>query len=80
MATRVVGDRLQRPLSMRPTAERLAEGLRFSADMAALGHASTFIPKGIYRFRTQAEAEEQRIASLARGIAARAAAARGTKR
>jgi len=77
---RIVGDRVQRPLSLRPSAERLEEGLRFVAEMAALGNASTFIPKGVYRFRTQAEAEEQRIASLARGIAARSAAARAAGR
>jgi hypothetical protein len=70
---RIVGDRVQRPLSLRPSAERLEVGLRFVAEMAALGNASTFIPKGVYRFRTQAEAEEQRIACLARGMAARAA-------
>ncbi|MNC93498.1 hypothetical protein D3C83_101390 [compost metagenome] len=80
MVIRVVGTRVQRPLSLQPAADRLAEGSRFSADMAALGNASTFIPKGVYRFRTQAEAEEQRIASLARGIAARAAASRGAGR
>ena len=77
---RIVGDRVQRPLSLRPSAERLEEGLRFVAEMAALGNASTFIPKGVYRFRTQAEADEQRIAALARGMAARAAAARGAGR
>lgn len=54
--------------------------MRFVAEMAALGNASTFIPKGVYRFGTHAEAEEQRIACLARGMAARAAAARGAGR
>jgi len=77
---RIVGNRVQRPLSLRPSAERLAAGAHFSAEMAALGHASTFIEKGVYRFRTQAEAEEHRVASLARGIAARAAAGRGAGR
>lgn len=73
---RIVGDRVQRPISLRPSAERLEAGMLFVAEMAALGDASTFIPKGVYRFRTHAEAEEQRIAALARGMAARAAAAR----
>jgi hypothetical protein len=77
---RIVGDRVQKPLALRPTAERLEAGMRFVAEMAALGNASTFIPKGVYRFRTHAEAEEQRIACLARGMAARAAAARGAGR
>ena len=54
--------------------------MRFVAEMAALGDVSTCIPKGVYRFRTQAEADEQRIAALARGMAARAAAARGAGR
>ena len=70
---RIVGDRVQRPISLRPSAERLEAGMQFVAEMAALGNASTFIPKGVYRFRTHAEAEEQRISCLARGMAARAA-------
>lgn len=74
---RIVGDRVERPLSLRPTAELLAEGLRFIAESSALGGSSTYIPKGVYRFRTHAEAEEQRLACLARGIAARAARGAG---
>jgi hypothetical protein len=77
---RIVGDRVERPLALRPTAELFAEGLRFIAESSALGESSTYIPKGVYRFRTHAEAEEQRIACLARGIAARSAAARGAGR
>ena len=76
---RIVGDRVERPLALRPTAELFAEGLRFIAT-AALGGSSTYIPRGVYRFRTHAQAEEQRIACLARGIAARSAAARGAGR
>lgn len=70
---RIVGKRVERPLALRPTAELLAEGLRFIARSPAFGESSTYIPKGIYRFRTHAEAEEQRIACLARGLAARGA-------
>jgi hypothetical protein len=70
---RIVGNRVERPLSLRPTAELLEEGMRWVSDWAKLGNASTFIPKGVYRFRTHAEAEEQRISCLARGMAARAA-------
>jgi hypothetical protein len=77
---RIVGDRVDRPLALRPTAELLKEGLRFIAQSAAFGGSSTWIPKGVYRFRTHAEAEEQRIACLARAIAARSAAARGAGR
>jgi len=77
---RIVGERVQRPISLRPSAERLEAGMQFVAEMAALGNASTFIPKGVYRFRTHAEAEEQRISCLARGMAARAGAARGAGR
>lgn len=77
---RTVGDRVDRPLALRPTAELLKEGLRFIAQSPAFGESSTWIPKGVYRFRTHAEAEEQRIACLARAIAARSAAARGAGR
>ena len=69
---RVVGDRVEKPLSPRPTAELLEEGLQFIAQSPAFGESSTYIPKGIYRFRTHEEAEEQRMACLARGLAARA--------
>lgn len=70
---RIVGERVEKELSLRPTAELLEEGLRFVARSPAFGGSSTYIPKGIYRFRTHAEAEEQRISCLARGLAARAA-------
>lgn len=77
---RIVGDRAQRPILLQPSAERLEAGMRFVAEMAALGDVSTCIPKGVYRFRTQVEADEQRNAALASGMAARAAAARGAGR
>ncbi|MGH8765392.1 MAG: hypothetical protein ACRET8_06715 [Burkholderiales bacterium] len=70
---RIVGNRVERPLALRPTAALLEEGLRFIARSPAFGESSTYIPKGLYRFRTHAEAEEQRIACLARGIAGRGA-------
>jgi hypothetical protein len=76
---RIVGNRVERPLALRPTSELFAEGLRFIA-AAALGESSTYIPKGVYRFRTHAQAEEQRLACLARGIAVRSAAARAAGR
>ena len=77
MKQKTVGTRIEPPVLARPSAERLAAGAAFCEELTALGGASTFIPKGVYRFRSLAEAEAQRLDALARGLAARAAARRG---
>ena len=55
-----------------------AEGLRDAALQQSIGSAmalihSTGIAKGVYRFRTQQEADVQRLDALVRVIAANAA-------
>jgi hypothetical protein len=73
MAPRIIGNRRERPISAQPSAERLGAGTKFCSELAGLGNISTFVRKGVYRFRTHAQAEEHRIETLARGLAARAA-------
>ena len=46
----------------------LSEGARFSESFAALG-CSTFIPKGLHRFRTHEEANHHWRECIAQGIA-----------
>jgi len=64
---------------MQPSGELLLEGAAFCESIARLGATSTFIPKGVYGFATHEDAEAHRIACLARGLAARAAARRGRR-
>lgn len=66
-----------RPLS-RIAASPSADALRDAARQQRIGEAlaavySTGIAKGVYRFRTQHEADAQRIGALVRVIAANAA-------
>jgi hypothetical protein len=50
----------------------LAEGARFSETVAHLA-TSTFIPKGVYRFRSHKDANTQQEDCLAQGLAQLAA-------
>lgn len=68
---RVVGSRKKREITLRASGEALAEGARFIEELSRLpGAGSTFIPKGVYRFRTHDEADRQRRECLADGMAA----------
>ena len=74
---RVVGKRKLRPVSLRPSGELLAESARFTQGIERYGEfASTFIPKGVYRFGTLDEADAHRERCLIEGMA-RLAAKRG---
>jgi len=55
---RVIGRRVEAPLSFSASGTLLAQGARFNDDLRGLptGDAS-YIPKGIYRFRTHEEAD-----------------------
>ncbi|MFZ4652388.1 MAG: hypothetical protein ACOYLV_16880, partial [Rubrivivax sp.] len=62
-----VGHRQERPLLDQPSGERLVEGARFSEAVAALGYAG--FPKGVYRYRTHAEANQHEAECLAQAMA-----------
>lgn len=62
-----VGHRRERPMAMQGDGALLAEGARFSETIAHLAN-STFIPKGVYRFRSHADANRQQEDCLAQGM------------
>lgn len=69
----VIGRRSRRPLSLEPSAERLKEGAFFNESLQRLPTGdTTFMRKGVYRFRSLEEADRHREECLARGMAKQA--------
>lgn len=67
---RTVGLRRERPIGLVASGTRLAEGARFNDEMHRLPTgATTFIPKGVYRFKTHEEANQHQLDYLAKGMA-----------
>jgi hypothetical protein len=67
---RTVGYRKERPVSVDASGLLLAEGARFNDEMHRLPTGNTtFIPKGVYRFMTHAEANQHQLDCLAKGMA-----------
>ena len=63
------------PVSFAASATLLAEGARFNDEIHRLpGGNDSFIPKGVYRFKTHAEANQHQMECIARGMAALARA------
>ncbi|MBX3350480.1 MAG: hypothetical protein KF747_17295 [Nitrospira sp.] len=62
-----VGYRRERPIATQGDGTLLAEGARFSETIAHLAK-STFIPKGVYRFRSHMDANQQQADCLAKGM------------
>lgn len=74
---RTVGKRSVRTIAYFPSGELLAEGARFNQGVERYAEfASTFIPKGLYRFATPEAADAHRERCLIEGMA-RLAAKRG---
>ena len=74
---RNVGHRQERPISFSASAVLLAEGARFNDDIHRLptGNA-TFIPKGIFRFKTHEDANRHQLDCLVEGMTQAALARR----
>jgi hypothetical protein len=70
---KVVGKRKLRAVELRPSGFLLRESARINEGYERLHGGSTFIPKGVYRFRTLHEANVHRESCLARGMARLAA-------
>ncbi len=67
---RTVGLRKERPIGFVASGALLAEGARFNDEMHRLPTGdTTFIPKGVYRFKTHEEANQHQLDCLARGMA-----------
>ena len=65
------GNRKEKEISFYATAENFLEGCRFNDSLHALAAGKPIlIPKGVYFFRTHAEADQQRMDYLVRAIAA----------
>lgn len=71
---RVIGRRVEAPLSFSASGELLAQGARFNDGLRGLptGDAA-YIPKGLYRFRSHEEADNHAQKCLANGMARLAA-------
>lgn len=72
---KTVGTRKQPELALRPSGELLKAGALFNESVACLA-PSTFIPKGVYRFKNHEEANRHEQECIARGMAALAASRR----
>jgi hypothetical protein len=67
---RMVGHRKEPSITFSASAELLAEGARFNDEIHRLTTGKrTFIPKGIYRFKTFEEANRHEIDCAVAGIA-----------
>ena len=65
-----VGQRKERPIGLFASGTLLAEGARFNDEMHRLPTGDmTFIPKGVYRFKTHEEACQHQLDCLAKGMA-----------
>jgi hypothetical protein len=69
---RTIGNRREPKINARASGEALTAGALFSESIAYLAR-STFIPKGVYRFKTHEEANKHQSDCLARGMALLAA-------
>lgn len=62
-----VGSRRERGLAIEANAALLREGARFSESISHLS-PTTFVPKGVYRFRSHQEANQHEQDCLVRGM------------
>lgn len=67
---KTIGKRGERPIGMYASGELLLEGARFNDEIHRLPTGdSSFIPKGLYRFKTHEEANRHQLDCLAKGMA-----------
>jgi hypothetical protein len=67
---KTVGHRRERGIAAQPSGRLLAEGARANDLLLAFpGGGNGFVPKGVYRFRTHAEANRHWEACLAAAMA-----------
>ncbi|MFZ2333787.1 MAG: hypothetical protein WAW35_02630 [Sideroxyarcus sp.] len=67
---RTVGQRKQHAITFSASGALLAEGARFNDEMHRLPTgATTFIPKGVSRFKSHEDANRQQQGCLTRGMA-----------
>lgn len=64
-----VGKRLEQPMTEVPSGSALASNMAFSSDIVELAGGRVFFPKGVFRYRTQDEANAHQAACVAVGMA-----------
>lgn len=68
---RTVGHRKERPINFSASAAALLACARFNDEIHRLPTGNTsFIPKGVYRFRTHYEANQHQLDCMVAGMAA----------
>lgn len=67
--SRTIGYRKERPISFSASAALLLEGARFNDEMRRFPTGiTTFIPKGLFRFRTHEEANRHQLDCLVKSM------------
>ena len=67
---RIIGHRKERPITFSASSALLAEGARFNDEIHRLPTGSTtFIPKGVFRFKTHEDANRHELDCLVEGMA-----------
>lgn len=67
---RTIGYRKEHPITFSASAVLLAEGARFNDEIHRLPTGNqTFVPKGVYRFKSFEEANRQDLDCLVEGMA-----------
>jgi len=67
---RTIGRRTEPPITFSASARLLAEGARFNDEIHRLPTGNrTFIPKGVYRFKSFAEANRHDLDCIVAGMA-----------
>lgn len=67
---KIVGLRRERPIETHASGSLLAEGARFNDEIHRLPTGNTtFIPKGVYRFKTHEEAYQHQLDCITKGMA-----------
>lgn len=66
---RTIGRRKEHPITFSASADLLAEGARFNDDIHRLPTGGrTFIPKGVFRFKSHEDANRQQLDCLVNGM------------
>lgn len=66
---RYVGKREEPAMTIEVSGSALASNIAFSCDLTQLAGGRVFFPKGVYRYKSHAEANAHQSESLAKGMA-----------
>lgn len=66
---KIVGKRIEPPVTTSTSGSSLASAVTFSADLTQLAGGRVMFPKGVFRYKTHEEANEHQAQCLAQGMA-----------